>query len=93
MTSLKNLHQTRGITPKRVTSGRIHLRGLAPLQHSSEKTPQWWLVVSSAASNLTRLRMEQQIFLTANHVFSNEANPCLTTTKFTKLGNSLPLRA
>ena len=31
------LHYTRGITPKRVTSGGVHLRGLAPAQHSSKK--------------------------------------------------------
>ena len=35
-----NLHYTRCITPKRVTSGGIHLRGLAPGQHSSEETSQ-----------------------------------------------------
>ena len=28
--SKSNLHYTRGITPKRVTSGGAHLRGLAP---------------------------------------------------------------
>ena len=33
-----NLLNTRGITPKRVTSGGVHLRGLAPGQHSSEET-------------------------------------------------------
>ena len=30
-----NLHYTRGITPKRVTSGGIHLRGSAPRQHKN----------------------------------------------------------
>ena len=34
----KNLHYTRDITPKRVTSDGIHLCGLAPGQHSSEET-------------------------------------------------------
>ena len=38
--SKSNLHYTRGITPKRVTSGGAHLRGLAPGQHSSEETSQ-----------------------------------------------------
>ena len=33
---------TRGITPKRVTSGGIHLRDLAPGQHSSEESPLRW---------------------------------------------------
>ena len=37
-----NLHYTRGITPKRVTSSGAHLRDLAPGQHSSEKTSQRW---------------------------------------------------
>ena len=32
-----NLHFTRDITPKRVTSGRVHLLGLAPGQSSSKK--------------------------------------------------------
>ena len=35
-----NLHYTRRITPKRVTSCGAHLRGLAPGQHSSEETSQ-----------------------------------------------------
>ena len=33
-----NLHYTRGIASKRVTSDGIHLRGSAPGQHSSEET-------------------------------------------------------
>ena len=37
-----NLHYTRGITPKRVTSGGVHLRSLAPGQYSSEETSQRW---------------------------------------------------
>ena len=40
-----NLHYTRRITPKRVTSCGAHLRGLAPGLHSSEETPQRWRVV------------------------------------------------
>ena len=32
--SKSNLHYTRGITPKRVTSGGARLRALAPEQHS-----------------------------------------------------------
>ena len=40
-----NLHYTRGITPKRVTSGGAHLRGLAPGLHSSEETSQRWRAV------------------------------------------------
>ena len=33
---------TRVITPKRVTSGGAHLRGLAPRQHSFEETSHRW---------------------------------------------------
>ena len=40
-----NLHYTSGITPKRVTSGEAHLRGLAPGLHSSEETSQRWRAV------------------------------------------------
>ena len=39
---LQNLHYTRRIMPKRVTSCGAHLRGLAPGQHSSEETSQRW---------------------------------------------------
>ena len=35
-----NFYCSRGITAKRVTSGGIHLRGLAPEQQSSEETSQ-----------------------------------------------------
>ena len=36
---------TRVITPKRITSGMAHLRGLAPRQRSSTKTSQRWRAV------------------------------------------------
>ena len=36
---------TRGITPKRVTSGGPHLRGLAPELYSSKVTSQRWQAV------------------------------------------------
>ena len=35
-----NLHYTRGITPKNITSGRAHLRGVAPGLHSFEESSQ-----------------------------------------------------
>ena len=38
--SKSNLYYTRRITPKRVTSGGAHLRGLAPGFRSSEETWQ-----------------------------------------------------
>ena len=43
-----NLNYIRGITPKRVTSGGAHLRGLAPGLHSSEETSQRWRAVGDA---------------------------------------------
>ena len=45
-----NLHYTRGITPKRVTSCGAHLRCLAPGQHSSEETSQRWRIVGDTVS-------------------------------------------
>ena len=45
-----NLHYTRGITPKRVTSGGAHLRDLAPGLHSSEETSQRWRAVGDSVS-------------------------------------------
>ena len=45
-----NLHYTRRITPKRVTSCGAHLRGLAPGLHSSEETSQRWRVVGDTVS-------------------------------------------
>ena len=55
MLALKNSnrHYTRGITAKRVTSGGIHLRNLAPGQHSSEETSQRWRAVDDTLSDLT----------------------------------------
>ena len=40
-----NLHYTRGITPIRVTSCGVHLRGVAPGLHSFEETSQRWRAV------------------------------------------------
>ena len=37
-----NFHYTRDMTPKRVTSGGAHLRGLAPGQDSFEETSLRW---------------------------------------------------
>ena len=41
------LHYTRCIAPKRVTSAGIHLRGLAPGQHSYKETSQRWHAVGN----------------------------------------------
>ena len=35
-----NFNYILGVTPKRVTSGGVHILGLAPKEHSSEKTTQ-----------------------------------------------------
>ena len=43
--SKSNLPCTRGITPKRATSGEAHLRCFAPGQHSCEETSQRWQAV------------------------------------------------
>ena len=40
------------ITSKRVTNSGIHLRGLAPGQHSSEETSQRWRAVGDTVSDL-----------------------------------------
>ena len=50
-----NFHYTRGITPKRMTSGGVHIRGLVPGQHSSDETSQRWRAVGDTASDLSCL--------------------------------------
>ena len=52
--SKKNFPHFYGITPKRVTSGGAHLRGLAPGQHSSEETSQRWRADIDTVFRLTR---------------------------------------
>ena len=52
-TKKSNPYYTRGITSKRVTSGGVHLRGLAPGQHSSEETSQRTGAAGNTASDLT----------------------------------------
>ena len=51
--STEEIKYTRFITPKRVTSGGIHLRDLTPGQHSSEETSQRWRAVGDTVSDLT----------------------------------------
>ena len=55
-------YYTHGITPKRVTSGGAHLRGLAPGQHSSKETLKRWRAVGVTVSDLTGLEIEPQDF-------------------------------
>ena len=65
-----NLHYTRSITSKRVTSDRAGLRGLAAGRHSSEETSQLWQAVVGKGSNLIVLVVELQTYHTDKHVFS-----------------------
>ena len=64
----KSTYENHGITPKRVTSGGIHLRGLAPGRHSSEEISQRWRVVGDTVSDLTAPGFEPQIFRTDSNV-------------------------
>ena len=48
-----NLHYTRGITPRCVTSAGVHFRGLALGQQSYKETSQRWRAVDSCVSDLT----------------------------------------
>ena len=59
------------IASKRVTSCGIHLGGLAPGQHNSEKTLQLWQVVSDALSGLTFPVIESQTSHTDGDVSSH----------------------
>ena len=65
-----NLYYTRGVTPKRVTIGGIHLRGLAPGQHSSEETSQRWRVVGDTLFDLTGPGIEPSTSLTESDVLT-----------------------
>ena len=68
-----NFHYTRGIAPKRVTSGGAHLCGLAPEQSSSEKTSQRWRTVGDALSDFTESVIELQPY-TDGMCFTTELN-------------------
>ena len=66
-----NLHYARVITPKRVTSGRSHLRILAPgqrCQHSSEKSCS----DGDTASDLTDPGFKPQVYRTSSNVSTTE---------------------
>ena len=62
--------------PKRVTSGGTHLRGLAPVQHSSEEILQRLRAIGDTVSVLTDPEFEPQTFGTDRNVlittFSNK---------------------
>ena len=65
-----NLHYTRGIAPKRITSGEIRLRSLASGQHSPQETSQRWRLVGDTVSNLAGSRIEPQ----TSRVYSGVSN-------------------
>ena len=69
-----NLHYTRGITPKRVTSGGAHFRCLASGQHSSEVTSQRWRAVGDPVYDLTDSGFEPQTSRMDSNVSKNCAN-------------------
>ena len=65
------LHYTRGITPKYVTTGGAHFRGLAPGLHSSEETSRRWRAVADTMSGSTaRKSKPHAVPLTATPTFS-----------------------
>ena len=66
-----NLHFSRGIMPKRETSGGIHLRVLALGRHSSKEMSQEWLAVGDSLSDLTGPGIEPQIFSTDSDTLYN----------------------
>ena len=56
---------------KHVISGGIHLDGLAPGQHSTEKLLQQWRAISDIVSNLTGQGIELHTYLTDSDVLIN----------------------
>ena len=54
------LYYTRGVTPKRVTSGGTHLRGFVPEQHSSEQTSKKWRADGDTGSDRIGSGVEPQ---------------------------------
>ena len=60
--------------PKCVTSGGVHLRGLPPGQHSSEKTSLQWRAIGDAVSDLTGPEIEPKTCGAHSDVFHRSAN-------------------
>ena len=67
-----NLDRTRVITPKRVSRGEVHLRGLAPRQHLSEETLQRWRTIGNTVSELNDPGFEPQTSRTGNNIFTTD---------------------
>ena len=74
--SESNLHYTRGITPKCVTSGGAHLRCFASGQHSSEETSQRWRVVGDTLKFFFQVyQIEQNNYASADsNAFNHSGN-------------------
>ena len=72
-----NLHHTRGITPKRTTSGGVYLRGLASELYSSEETSHRCRADDDTASDLTGLGIEPHTSRTESDVFTLYVNQLL----------------
>ena len=62
-----SLRYTRGIIPKRVTSGGVYLRSLAPGPHSSEETSQRWRAFFDSGSDWTDPRIQPQTSRTVSN--------------------------
>ena len=69
-----NLHHTRSITPMRVTSSEVHLRGLASGQHSFNEISQRWRAAGDTVLDLTSLGTKPQTSHTNNDIFHNCTN-------------------
>ena len=54
--------------------GVVHVRGLAPGQHSSEETSQWWRDVGDTVIHWIGSGIEPQTFRTDSSVRNNCAN-------------------
>ena len=67
-----NLHYTRAITWKRVTSGGDRPRGLAPEQYNFEETSQRWRAVGDTVSDLADSGIEP--FRAESDVLSQSLN-------------------
>ena len=62
---------SRYYTLKRVTSGRAHLRGLTPEQHSSEERSQRWRAVGNTLFHLIGPGIEAKTSRTDRHVVNS----------------------
>ena len=77
-----NLSYAGESTPKRVTSGEDHLRGLAPGQHSSEKTSQRWGAVGDTVFDLADPKFEPPTFRTYSIALTAELSGRLSLKSF-----------